>query len=168
MYRSCSYTSIQQLLESIGAITQSQKKKAESKAGVYQETTSLPVDHMYDEKAVLRENEVIDNVNNETESDNPSQLLVLFCVHKVCLSCLTAHFVSDSFQLRKIVLAVCSSPQRWKLWLQQASNWLRSKSSGGATAAANTLMLILDVCTHWSSTHQMLRMFHVLCLLFVH
>ncbi|KAF8892403.1 hypothetical protein CPB85DRAFT_1440832 [Mucidula mucida] len=121
------------LLESIGAITKSQKKKAESKAGAYQETTSLPVDHMYDEKAVLREDEVIDNVNNETESDNPSQL-----------------------SLRKIVLAVCSSPQRWKLWLQQAFNWLCSKSSGGATAAANALMLILNVCTHWSSTHQML------------
>ncbi len=124
MYQCCSHTSIQQLLESIGAIIKSQKKKAESKAGAYQETTSLPVDCIYDEEAVLREDEVIDDVDDETELDDPGQLLVLFCVCKLCTSCLTAHFVTDPFELRKIVLAVCSSPQCRKWWLQQASNWL--------------------------------------------
>jgi hypothetical protein len=61
-------------------------------------------------------------------------------------------------KLQKIIRAVRSSPQRWEAWLEEANAFLQK------TAAAFNLdlgraatMLILDVKTRWSSTHQMLR-----------
>ena len=53
--------------------------------------------------------------------------------------------------------AVCSSPQRRKAWLKEVAMSLEDDND-----AANDiplLMLILDVKTRWSSTHQMLREF---------
>ena len=63
-----------------------------------------------------------------------------------------------ALQLRSIIRAVRSSPQRREAWLEEANTFLQK------TAAAFNLdmgraatMLILDVKTRWSSTHQMLR-----------
>jgi hypothetical protein len=53
-------------------------------------------------------------------------------------------------QLRKIVRHVRSSPQRRKKWMDIVA---RSPDDSGK----KPLMLILDVKTRWSSTHQMLR-----------
>jgi hypothetical protein len=70
-------------------------------------------------------------------------------------------------QLRKLVRAVRSSPQRRQAWLREVTLHQQSKGKDLKTP----LMLILDVCTCWSSTHQMLReyvsadyqlMFHLL------
>jgi hypothetical protein len=56
-------------------------------------------------------------------------------------------------QLRKIVRSVRSSPQRRQNWFVEVA-----RTSPGKPA----LMLILDVKTRWSSTHQMLREFVLL------
>ena len=64
-------------------------------------------------------------------------------------------------QLRKIVMAVRSSPQRRQAWLNEVTISLRRTENALKQVA---LMLILDVRTRWSSTHQMLRelLVHVL------
>jgi len=60
-------------------------------------------------------------------------------------------------KLRKIVKAVCSSPQRRQSWAREIqfaqAEGLRSR----ADESSASLMLILDVRTRWASTHQMLR-----------
>jgi len=56
-------------------------------------------------------------------------------------------------KLRKIVKAVRSSPQRRQAWLNEVTISLRQTES----TLKRALMLILDVKTRWSSTHQMLR-----------
>ena len=56
-------------------------------------------------------------------------------------------------QIRKIVRSVRSSPQRRAAWLREVRNTYDKIAGGPETA----LMLILDVKTRWSSTHQMLR-----------
>ena len=61
-------------------------------------------------------------------------------------------------QLRKIILAVHSSPQRRKTWLELVADSLRKKNPN-ATTYELALMLILDVKTRWSSTYQMMRKF---------
>lgn len=57
-------------------------------------------------------------------------------------------------QLRKIVKAVRSSPQRRQNWAREIQLINHSGISDDCSAE---LMLILDVRTRWSSTHQMLR-----------
>ena len=57
------------------------------------------------------------------------------------------------WQLRRLVRAIWSSPQRRQAWLWDAALHQQSK----ADDLKKPLMLILDVPTHWSLTHQMLR-----------
>lgn len=56
------------------------------------------------------------------------------------------------YQLRKIIRGVRSSPQRRESWYSEVQRTKASYKDGSAA-----LMLILDVKTRWSSTHQMLR-----------
>jgi hypothetical protein len=58
-------------------------------------------------------------------------------------------------QLRKIVRAVRSSPQRKQGWLEHVADLLQKKTPDAERPPA-ALMLILDVRTRWSSTHQMM------------
>ena len=61
--------------------------------------------------------------------------------------------VTISPQLRKIVRAVRSSPQKRQIWLKDArANLSQELQNAGSTAH----MLILDVKTRWSLTFQML------------
>jgi hypothetical protein len=60
-------------------------------------------------------------------------------------------------QLRKIVKAVRSSPQRRQNWVREIQFVQNNDKSDERNAMP--LMLILDVRTRWSSTHQMLRKF---------
>jgi hypothetical protein len=53
------------------------------------------------------------------------------------------------------VRAVRSSPQRKQSWLEHVTDSLRKKNPGADRLAA-ALMLILDVRTRWSLTHQMM------------
>jgi hypothetical protein len=62
-------------------------------------------------------------------------------------------FAHVLYQLRKIVRAVRSSPQRRQAWIAEVTLSLRKMEEAVSKAA---LMLILDVKTRWSSTHQML------------
>ncbi|KAG6822464.1 hypothetical protein H0H92_013793, partial [Tricholoma furcatifolium] len=55
-------------------------------------------------------------------------------------------------KLRTIIRAVRVSPQRREAWYQEVER--TKKNAQNSTAV---LMLILDVKTRWSSTHQMLR-----------
>ncbi|KAG1733436.1 hypothetical protein EDB19DRAFT_1639695, partial [Suillus lakei] len=57
-------------------------------------------------------------------------------------------------QLRKIVRAVRSSPQCHQAWLREVNLSMKLDDTLPQTA----LMLILDIKTRWSSTHQMLCM----------
>ena len=61
------------------------------------------------------------------------------------------------FQLRKVVQAVCSSSQHKKNWLNQVKSSLMTAND--PNDKIKPLMLILDVKTHWSSSHQMLGMY---------
>ncbi|KAF5387134.1 hypothetical protein D9615_002164 [Tricholomella constricta] len=56
-------------------------------------------------------------------------------------------------QLRAIVRAVRSSPQRQQTWFKEIAMTMNKEDDEKSPA----LMLILDVKTRWSSTHQMLR-----------
>ena len=59
-------------------------------------------------------------------------------------------------KIRKIVRFVRSSPQRKQAWFNEVILSLRGLSDACDTLE-EPLMLILDVKTRWSSTHQMLR-----------
>ncbi|OBZ65066.1 putative AC transposase [Grifola frondosa] len=59
-------------------------------------------------------------------------------------------------KLRLIVRTVRSTPQRKQQWLDEVNLSLRSLGDA-CDHAEQSLMLILDVVTRWSSTHQMLR-----------
>jgi len=63
-------------------------------------------------------------------------------------------------QLRKIVRAVRSSPQRRQSWAREIQfvHLEGSDPSKMSNECGGSRMLILDVRTRWASTHQMLRM----------
>jgi hypothetical protein len=62
------------------------------------------------------------------------------------------------FQLRNIIQAVRSSPQRREAWLEEANAFLlKTAAAFNVDLGCAATMLILDVKTRWSSTHQMLR-----------
>ncbi|KIL55008.1 hypothetical protein M378DRAFT_201131 [Amanita muscaria Koide BX008] len=115
------------LLESIGAISKSDSRKAAGRSGNYQDAVTAPVSREHDDAGVVDEEEVTDGA---LPGVSPS-------INK----------------LRKIVRAVRSSPQRRRAWLKDVA----IHQSLQATDSSDALMLILDVRTRWSSTHQMLR-----------
>jgi hypothetical protein len=61
------------------------------------------------------------------------------------------------FQLRNIIRAVRSSPQRREAWLEEADTLHKTAAAFNVDLGRTATMLILDVQTRWSSTHQMLR-----------
>jgi hypothetical protein len=61
-------------------------------------------------------------------------------------------------KLRKIVKHVRSSPQRREKWKKEIKDLNKSWGTDDSV-----LMLILDVKTRWSSTHQMLSKFTNSC-----
>jgi hypothetical protein len=79
----------------------------------------------------------------------PFKRYVTFAMHVHAMS-----LMFSNNQLRKIVMAVRSSPQRRQAWLNEVTVSLRRTENALKQVA---LMLILDVKTRWSSTHQMLR-----------
>jgi hypothetical protein len=60
----------------------------------------------------------------------------------------------ELLQLRKIIRAIRSSPQRKQAWFKQLEASLHDQDR---PKPQRSLMLILDVKTRWSSTHQMMR-----------
>ncbi|KAF8054682.1 hypothetical protein FPV67DRAFT_1439648, partial [Lyophyllum atratum] len=122
------------LLEGIGAISKAERRKAASRSGNYQEEINVPLERETDDDAVAQEdNHEDDQKDKATESEE-----VLTAVGK----------------LRTIVRVVRSSPQRRQTWAKEIAVMMNKEDDGKSPA----LMLILDVKTRWSSTHQMLRM----------
>ncbi|PCH39151.1 hypothetical protein WOLCODRAFT_110592, partial [Wolfiporia cocos MD-104 SS10] len=64
----------------------------------------------------------------------------------------SSHVLPALDKIRRIVRVVRSSPQRKCQWLDEVTLSLRCQ----ADTSKEALMLILDVKTRWSSTHQML------------
>ncbi|TFK33873.1 hypothetical protein BDQ12DRAFT_614499, partial [Crucibulum laeve] len=127
-----------QLLEAIGAVSKSESNKATSHSGNYQDSATASLDHTADNEATA--------LGGEDKQEDPLLLPdttgnILPAVDKVCL--------------RKIVCTIRSSPQRKRSWLNQVNSSLMQHQADCSDQRA--LMLILDVKTHWSSTHQMMR-----------
>lgn len=89
---------------------------------------------------------------DDTETVRPTST-VGSAVFKVIRSMIIHFMPSFVPQLRKIVRHVRSSPQRRKTWQKE----VRDCANAAPGTIDSILMLILDVKTRWSSTHQMLR-----------
>jgi hypothetical protein len=126
------------------------KKKGEDN---YQDSVTAPIDRTFDDDAIGQE----EDEEGQDEEDSSQMLLgVLSAIEKVSipLDIMYHSIYRCKNQLRKIIRAVRSSPQRRQAWLAEVTISLKRTEQ----ALRNTaLMLILDVKTRWSSTHQMLR-----------
>jgi hypothetical protein len=70
---------------------------------------------------------------------------------------LDSELICSWFQLRNIIQAVRSSPQWQEAWLEEANAFLQKAAALLSVVLGHAAtMLILDVKTQWSSTHQML------------
>ncbi|KAK0471748.1 hypothetical protein IW261DRAFT_1344152, partial [Armillaria novae-zelandiae] len=118
------------LLEAIGVVSKKTAKRATGQSSNYQDAAMAPVDRSNDTEATLQGMSINNSIIN----------------------------YPDALQLCKIVWAVCSSPQCKQAWLREVKIALESWNDG-ANAMEQALMLILDVATRWSSTHQMLCMY---------
>ncbi len=74
-----------------------------------------------------------------------------------CICSVTRWTNSNNHQLHQIVHAVRSSPQHKQGWLHEVKMALEQWSKV-TDATEQVLMLILDIATHWSLTHQMMHM----------
>ncbi|KIL55047.1 hypothetical protein M378DRAFT_188692 [Amanita muscaria Koide BX008] len=128
------------LLEGIGAISKADSKKAKSRSSNYQDNAVAPVDREFDDDAVQQEDE--EEVDENTSSTTSRADGILSAVARV----------------RKIIRSVRSSPQCRQSWFKEIYVTMNQGIAGDNTESAARLMLILDVRTRWSSTHQMLRM----------
>jgi hypothetical protein len=110
----------------------------------YQDDVNAPLQREGDIEAAPEEDEDTDSVS--VDESEKIQTAVQKVTH---LTCLLYSFLM-MLQLRKIIRSVRSSPQRRQNWFIEVSRMNAGKPA---------LMLILDVKTRWSSTHQMLRRF---------
>jgi hypothetical protein len=101
--------------------------------------------------------EDLDDSEDATKESTKAINTVLSAIEKVRSGMLLTEFNSTYLQLRKIVKAVRSSPQRRQNWVREIQFVQINDKSDEHSAVP--LMLILDVRTRWSSTHQMLRKF---------
>ena len=128
----------------------------DDKNDIYQDFVTAPLNREHDDDAGgdaegLEENMAAAETFQKVLTAIPKVCFwMLFVVSKLISACM--------FQLRNIIRAVRSSPQRREAWLEEANAFLQK-----AAAAVNVdlgcaaTMLIIDVKTRWSSTHQMLH-----------
>ena len=169
-----------QLLQAIGAILALEAKKATSQSGNYQESATAPLN--------VGDDDEVAGLNDADEQDplclsKDTNGHILIGVDKVTTILLYASWKTllIDIQLRKIIHAIRSSPQRKESWLAIVGDSikkdiaaLKAKKVLAALQPEKTdndeddpiickvLSLILDVRMRWSSTHQMLGMFHCL------
>ena len=140
-----------QLLEAVGALTPSEAKKAAENIsdGTYQKSATMPMDS---ETLGDYSEEHSDPIDTDLDS-----MAIKSSVSKVRICNIFKMFVSDIFfsQLRKIVRHVRSSPQRRQQWTKE----VQVNPPDRPTTTNRVLILILDVKTRWSSTHQMMCKF---------
>jgi hypothetical protein len=124
------------------------KDDVQSRKVVYQESAVESPD-----RTATNDNE--NAVNQPDEPENEDSVLPVSnigrAVYKVGSHLFFKWKGITLWQLRKIVRHARSSPQCRKKWMETAARTLQEKSS------KKPLMLILDVKTRWSLTHQMLR-----------
>ncbi|KAJ3004761.1 hypothetical protein NUW54_g4661 [Trametes sanguinea] len=126
-----------ELLATLGIIKKSDANQAASSRSNYQDSVTAPTDREYDNLA---------GAQGESESDIAAD----------AMSSDPHHNMLDA--LRKVIRAVRASPQRRQAWLAEVKRSLATSTTTPATSDHEApLMLILDVPTRWSSTHQMLR-----------
>ncbi|KAK7001098.1 hypothetical protein R3P38DRAFT_2796132 [Favolaschia claudopus] len=127
------------LLEAIGVISKSTRKKAEGKAALYQDSVTASLAREDDEDWEDDDEEEEEEEENEVGGSGAGKVEKLKSVTK----------------LRKIIRSIRGSPQRRQEWIKEIEESVAFKSG---KFGKRPLMLILDVRTRWSSTHQMLRM----------
>ncbi len=124
-----------------------------SRRGNYQDSVTAPINHASDDAAVAQDDE---DEQDELSLEVDVTSNVLSAVEKVRVylakSLLNNNIIT---QLRKIIRAVRSSPQRKQNWLHQVAVSQQRKHDDDPPQ--RPLTLILDVKTRWSSTHQMMR-----------
>ena len=138
-----------QLLEGIRVISSSGGKTA-----MYQELVTAPLSREHNEDNITQDDD--EDLENLVDDMNG----VPSAIQKVSyyfFSYISLLFTNN--QLRKIALAVCSSPQHCQAWLNEVTISLQQTENSVA------LMLILDVKTRWSLTHQMLHEYWLICLI---
>ncbi|KAK7007663.1 ribonuclease H-like domain-containing protein [Favolaschia claudopus] len=128
------------LLEAIGVISKSSRKKAEGKTALYQDSVTASLAREDDED--WEEDDEDEEEGNEEEDAEGSSG--------------KAGKLKSVTKLRKIIRSIRGSPQRRQEWIKEVEESVAFKSG---RLGKRPLMLILDVRTRWSSTHQMLRMY---------
>jgi len=133
-------------------MSKSAAKKASSSLNYQDDINSnLNREHDIDATAEDEENDDKDDEENSIEAASRVKEAVLKVIFR-----LMARFInfllSVLFKLQKIIRSVHSTPQRRESWARQ----IQTTNAQNGTSQPN-LMLILNVKTRWSSTHQMLR-----------
>jgi hypothetical protein len=137
-----------------GIISPSDVRSATSN---YQDSATDPFGEESEEAAVLREDELEDN-NSSSVGSHVNMNINMNAICKVRIPSYGCPYSVVTFvfiQLRKIIRAVRSSPQRRQAWFRSV-HLTKPESMSAAKGDGNPLMLILDCRTRWSSTHQML------------
>jgi hypothetical protein len=123
-----------------------------ARSGNYQDSVTAPVDRVFDDGAAMVDEENEDFEETISMPLDPSETIIS-AVDKVCIRALSFHLTV----LLTSVRAIRSSPQRRQSWLREVKISLNREEPGNNE---RPLMLILDVRTRWSSTHQMMREFY--------
>ena len=151
-----------QLLEAIGAILKSDGLRATSQNGNYQDSINAPLSCTHDDEAAFQdEGDPLGDVALAPDSSGHILLAIDKVSHQLFVCTHIADY--DLHQLCKIVQAIQSSPQHKQAWMNQLKT---SPHRCNRPNNEKALMLILDVKTRWSSTHQMLRALHHITLIY--
>jgi hypothetical protein len=146
-----------ELLEGIGAISKAEGKKAAMRSGNYQDNVTTPLAREHDNDATGDDEEDESAADPDTDANVADGVLpAIERVRNVHHCHLPTKQVKHPNQLRKIVKAVRSSPQRRQSWACEIQ-YVQLEGGRISDDCSSSLMLILDVRTRWSSTHQMLR-----------
>jgi hypothetical protein len=124
----------------------------------YQDSVTAPLNRKYDDNA----GGDVDESEEDIAAAEAPLGEVLTPIPKVDLI-LGLHVLDPElihtcqFQLRNIIRAVCSSPQCQEAWLEEANTFSQKTDTAlSVVLGCAVTMLILNVKTQWSSTHQML------------
>jgi hypothetical protein len=133
-------------------------KKAATRSGNYQDNITTPLSREYDYDATA--DDQIDEITVDLDDDADVASGVLPAIERVDIT-QSLHKMIELKQtfdkLRKIVRAVCSSPQHRQAWAREIQ-FAQVEGSRVSDDPGASLMLILNVRTRWASTHQMLHM----------
>ena len=126
-------------------------KKKDRDTLAYQESVTALLDRAFD-----KDDDGIDENDESNKENKDPAATVKSSIEKVSKSsCFVKIMIAHvQTQLRKVIQAVRSSPQHRQAWYTEVKMTLLNLDTSTIKIA---LMLILDVKTRWSSTHQMLR-----------